>query len=338
MHLLRKKNLLSMHKTEKIEIIEYSENYRNQWDEFVLNSNNGTMFHKQSFLDYHQAGKFDFYHLLFIQNGRIIGLLPGGITDSGKVFWSPLGASYGGIVAEDVPFRLALQMIDTLLEFSYKKSISELYLIPPPIIYNKVFNQHFEYAMLYRRFDFEYHYISHAIDLSDGIYFDKFDIKTQRIINKILKDKNLTIRESKDFEAFYPILLKNKAKHKSKPTHSLNDLKVLNELIPEDLKLYMIYYGDTPIAGSLLFLTNPKVALCFYIMMEYDYKHLKPTFLGIQESCRWAYENGYQWLDIGVSQDTTSDDPMTPSDSLIYFKERFHARGLLRTTYHYKFK
>lgn len=327
-----------MYKKEKIEIIEYIDKYRSDWDSFVSKSNNGTMFHKQSFLDYHETGKFDFYHLMFIQNGKIIGLLPGGLTDSGKVFWSPVGASYGGIVAEDVPFRLALQMVDTLLDFAANKGFEELFLIPPPIIYNKVYNQHFEYAMLYRNFDFEYHYISHAIDISNGDFFEKFDIKTQRIINKIYRDNNISIRESTDFDAFYPILLKNKAKHKSKPTHSLRDLKRLYELIPNEIKLFMIYYDEIPIAGSLLFLTNPKVALCFYIMMEYEYKHLKPTFLGIYENCKWAYENGFQWFDIGVSQDTTSDNPMTPSHNLIYFKERFHARGLLRTTYHYKFK
>ena len=50
-----------------------------------------------------------------------------------------------------------------------------------------------------------------------------------------------------------------------------------------------------------------------------------------------AIEEGYQWVDIGVSQDTAASDPMTPSISLIDFKERFFARGILRSTYHYKF-
>jgi len=55
------------------------------------------------------------------------------------------------------------------------------------------------------------------------------------------------------------------------------------------------------------------------------------------ETVRWAVENGYQWVDIGVSQDTKAEDPMTPSLNLIYFKERFNARGILRSTFHYKF-
>jgi len=55
------------------------------------------------------------------------------------------------------------------------------------------------------------------------------------------------------------------------------------------------------------------------------------------EIVRRAYEEGYRWVDIGVSQDTKSADPMTPSLSLIAFKERFDARGVLRTTFHYHF-
>jgi hypothetical protein len=73
-------------------------------------------------------------------------------------------------------------------------------------------------------------------------------------------------------------------------------------------------------------------------MMLYEYKHLKPIFLCMNETIRWAQEKVYEWFDIGVSQDTSAEDPMTPAESLIYFKERFFARGILRSTFHFKFK
>jgi hypothetical protein len=46
----------------------------------------------------------------------------------------------------------------------------------------------------------------------------------------------------------------------------------------------------------------------------------------------WSKENGYAFVDIGVSQDTSDDNPMTPALSLIRFKEKFDSRGLLRST------
>ncbi len=317
-------------------IQEYDDKYKSEWDDFVENSNNGTIFHKQVFLDYHTPGKFNFHHIMFRRNGELIAVLPGGLSDNNKVFWSPVGASYGSIVTKDVPYSLSLELIDKLIEYAKEKGLSDLYLIPPPIIYNKVYNQHIEYSMLYRRFDFEYHYISHAIDLNIGKDFlEYFDKTARKSIHKILREKKLTIRESDDYTSFNRILIENKARHNIKPTHTLEDMLKLRELMPESLKLFMVYYNDKPIAGSLLFLANNKVSLCFYNMLLYEYEHLRPIYLVMHEVTKWSIENGYEWVDIGVSQDTSAEDPMTPSLNLIYFKERFRARGLLRTTFHY---
>ncbi|MGB9771511.1 MAG: peptidoglycan bridge formation glycyltransferase FemA/FemB family protein [Candidatus Kapaibacteriota bacterium] len=321
----------------KIEVVEYEEKYRNIWDNFVENSNNGTLFHLQSFLQYHPPGKFNFNHLMFFENGKLLAVLPGGIVDQ-KRFWSPVGASYGSLVTEDLPFEKSLRLVDTMMEYFERNGFKEIFLIPPPIIYNKVTTQHIEYAMLYRRFDFELHYISHAIHLrfeKDFItYFDKTARKT---IRKILRENNISIRESNDYASFNDILVKNKAKHNAKPTHSLEDMIRISRLVPNKVRLNMVYFKDKPIAGSWLFICNPKVVLCFYNMLLYEYEHLKPVYLIMYETVRWAIENGFEWVDIGVSQDTKSPDPMTPALSLINFKERFNSRGILRSTYHFKF-
>jgi hypothetical protein len=60
-----------------MEIIEYSEKWKDKWDQFILESNNGTIFHMQKFFDYHSPGKFNFNHLIFIDKGQITALLPG---------------------------------------------------------------------------------------------------------------------------------------------------------------------------------------------------------------------------------------------------------------------
>jgi len=323
----------------KINIIEYNEKYKEQWDEFVENSNNGTMFHLQKFLDYHTPGKFNFKHLMFEKDGELIAVLPGGLTKNNTIYWSPVGASYGSLVTNDVPYHISLELIDALMDYSQQIALKEIYLIPPPIIYNKVYNQHIEYSMHYRKFDFEYNYISHAIDLSIGKDFlNYFDKTARKSIRKILREKKLEIIESNDYVSFNKILIENKARHNVKPTHTLEDMLKLKELLPDKLKLFLVYYQDKPIAGSLLFLTNKQVSLCFYNMLLYEYQHLRPIYLIMYEVTRWSIENGFKWVDIGVSQDTSSDNPMTPSLNLIKFKERFYSRGLLRSTFHYKFK
>ena len=94
-----------------MEVIKYSDEWKEKWDGFVLESNNGTMFHLQKFLDYHTPGKFRFDHLIFLKKGNIFAVLPGAIKNG--VFESPIGASYGSIVTKDVKFADALEIISS---------------------------------------------------------------------------------------------------------------------------------------------------------------------------------------------------------------------------------
>jgi predicted N-acyltransferase len=314
----------------------YTPDDREEWDAFVERSNNGTMFHLHRFLDYHPAGRFPWHHVMFHEEGRLVGVLPGGTNADGTAFWSPVGASYGSIVTEDTSFERSLRITDAFLDYARQQPWQNAYLIPAPLIYTINYSQHVEYAMLYRKAGFELHYISHAIDLKHGHRFlDHFDPTARKSIRKILREGKITIRESDDYAAFHRILLENKAKHGAKATHSLEDLLRLRELMPEKLRLTLVYHDGEPIAGGLLFLANKKVALCFYNMLRYEYEHLRPIYLVMYDTCRWALENGYEWVDIGVSQDTKAEDPMTPSMNLITFKERFDARGILRSTFHF---
>jgi CelD/BcsL family acetyltransferase involved in cellulose biosynthesis len=320
-----------------ITVHRYTEENRVEWETFVARCSNATMFHEQAFLDYHPDGRFVFEHLMFREDGVLVAVLPGGFFKGREhAYWSPVGASYGGFCAPDADFALALRVVDVFLETAKARGWNDAYIIPPPIIYSNPMSQHFEYAMLYRKCDFELHYISHAIQLQPTEnHLSVFDKTARKTIHKIRREQRIRIEDSEDYASFHRILVANKAKHDAKPTHSLEDLLRLKELMPSRLRLMMVYEGDTPIAGSLLFFANTQVVLCFYNMLLYEYEHLKPVYLIMDETVKRAREEGYAWVDIGVSQDTKSDNPMTPSLGLIEFKERFDSHGVLRSTYHF---
>lgn len=316
-------------------IHEYKDENIDEWDNFVINSNNGTIFQQQKFLKYHDAGKFNFTHYLIRHNGKLVAVVPGGYKQNGEIYWSPVGASYGSIVTKDLDFEISLAIVDKLIEFFRIKGTKEIFLIPPPLIYSKIYNQHIEYAMLYRKFDFEYHYISHSISLG-AEYKSNYNRATKYKLNKVKQNLDLKIVQKNDFENFYPILVTNKLKHNATPTHSLSDLYKLDILLPGKIKLFCAYYKDILIGGHLVFITNDNVALCFYNAMDYEYEKLYPAYALAEHVIEWSRANGFKWFDFGVSQDTTSDNPMTPSLSLIYFKEFFNTRGIFRSTYHLK--
>jgi len=317
-----------------MEIIEYSDNWKEKWDKFVIESNNGTIFHQQKFFDYHTPNKFSFKHLIFTENNNIVAVLPGGIIK--ESFESPIGASYGSLVTKDIKFSKALELVDTLINYGKQNSLKELVLTSAPRIYEKHPNENLDFAMLWSGFNYSLHYISSAIKLfPDQDIFQRFQPTVRRNVRKYLNSNELRVEMNDRYDEFYPILLDNKARHNVKPTHSLEDLLKLKQLFPDYIKLFMVYYKDKPIAGSNLFICNEVVTLCFYNMLLYEFEHLKPIHRVMYEVVKWSTENGYQYVDIGVSQDTKAANPMTPSMPLIDFKEKFDAKTVMRNTLKY---
>jgi hypothetical protein len=315
------------------------------WDEFVARSMNGTVFHSQKFLHYHPDGRFDFHDLLFFDGNRLIAVLPGGLRNNGRTFESPLGASYGSFVTEDISAQTALDIVEAFEQHIHSIGVEEVYLTSAPVIYQPLLTQNLDFALVYRGYAYQRHYISHAIDLRhSGVPFDRFQSVARKHIRRVTRENpTVWIEESQPesiremFLEFYPILVENKAKYNVKPTHTLDELLLLNDLLPDFMKLFLVRVGEEPIAGSLLFLANDRVALIFYHMLRYAFDDYKPIYLLMDRVTRWAKEEGYHFVDIGVSQDTSDENPMTPALSLIHFKEKFDSRGVLRSTLHKKY-
>jgi hypothetical protein len=315
-----------------IKVVKYTKELKNTWNSFVENSNNGTIFHSQSFLEYHPEARFNFHHLMFYKNDELIALLPGGLI--GDMYKSPMGASFGGFVVKP---RIGLQDADAIIKafirYCASNLIKEVYITPPMQIYNSTFNESIEYAMHYNHFILISSLFSSVIDFSMIHSKEDLSKNTRHKINKAI-NKGVRIEENKDYDAFYPILLKNKEKFHVPPTHTLEELKKIESLMPGMMTLFLAYYEGKPIAGELLFKCNKQCVLNFYTMHLYEYHNLFAVNYLIEHSIRWCCKNGFRYFDYGVSADTFSIDPMEPSWSLIEFKESMGANGCLRKTYY----
>ncbi len=324
-----------------VRVAQYNEaEHKALWDAFVGRSMNGTAFHLQQFLSYHPAGKFDFHHLLFFDRDRLVAVLPGGLTNSGRRYESPIGASYGSFVVEDIDAATALAIVWAFEDHIEQLGIEEVHLTSAPVLYQPVLSQNLEFALLYSGYAYQRHYISHITLLPEsGDPAEAFDPIAKRYIRRakshypgVTIDEITTETFDQALEEFYPIIVSNKARRDAKPTHSLDDLKQLNKLLPELIKLWLLRLDGELIAGSLIFLPNKRVPLSFYPMMRYEFSDVRPIYLLSEIMMQWAQQNGYRYFDLGVSQDTNDENPMTPALSLIEFKEKFNSRGILRST------
>lgn len=317
-----------------MQIIRYKPDHQEQWDRFVANSNNGNLFHYRNFLTYHIGRTFNDHSLMFLKKGKIIALFPAAerILDSEKVLHSHPGASYGGFVFGKLGYGDADDILEIFEAYCREQEFQRVFFIPTPALYFEHYDETMEYAQLWKKYRVVEDYISSFIDLSgtEEDVFNRMDKRKRRYVRRLLNNPDLRLEWNKNYDEYYPILVRNKAKHKVTPTHSLEELKKLDRLFPGQLNLLMCYYKDEPIGGTLNFTANPRVVIIFYNMIDDNYRELQPASLQIWETVRWAHGEGFKYLDFGVSQLPLAENPLTPSKSLILFKEHFGSRNMIR--------
>lgn len=314
-----------------IEIKKYSLNKFDVWNKFVEESNNGTLFHTLSFLEYHPEAKFDVNHLMILEDGNILGVLPIALFSCNDriIAKSPYGASFGGLVIKDSEYSDTQKIVHSLMNYLISNNISEIWITPPPLFYYKKPTCYTEFLLLKCGFRLEKREITSVISL-DYKGSDPFAILQGRARTAVRKAKQLDvlIEESDDYSAFYEILLKNKNCHNATPTHSLNDLLKIKELCPNSLRLNLALVGGQHIAGILYFVCNPQVVMTFYICHSPGFEKYNAVNLLLYEGIMWAKHKGYKYLDLGT---TTVD--MEPREGLFKFKESLGSAGHFKDTY-----
>ena len=299
----------------------------------MQSSNNGTLFHYRSFLTYHIDRKFEDHSLIFEKKGKMIALFPAAeiIKDSNKILHSHAGATFGGLVYDDLTFEEANEIIVYLLDYCKGIGFLSIFLVQTPQLYNLRNNETLEYALHWHGFEAEETYFSSFIDLTSKVEaIDLISSRKKRYLKKLSVDENIRFEWNGSLDDFYPILCENKKKHGSLPTHSKAELEKLMNLMPENFHLLMMYKDDKPIGGTFNFIATSQVGIIFYNMINYEFEEFNPASFQILETMKWAKANKLKYLDFGVSQLPQADNPLSPSPNLIRFKEQFSSRGMLR--------
>jgi lipid II:glycine glycyltransferase (peptidoglycan interpeptide bridge formation enzyme) len=117
-------------------------------------------------------------------------------------------------------------------------------------------------------------------------------------------------------------------RHNVSPTHTLSELLKLKTLFPDKIILFGAYRKEKLLGGMIIFVTNPKVILAFYISHDNSFQSYRPVNLLFYEVIKWGRNRGFKFLDLG-----TFTLNMEPNWGLGRFKENFNARGFLRDTY-----
>lgn len=316
-----------------IQVEIYQPEFRSRWEKFIRSADNGTLFHRQLFLDYHPAHRFTSRHLIFRKKNRILALLPAAVRDvkGTKTLVSHPGASYGGfVVTPRLGIRDAHLLIEGFRNYLNEEHFQRAELTPPPLFYSAHPNNYLDFALLKQGFKYLKRELTSVVPLPgrDVEILPLFKSEARTATRRAQK-LGVAVRESGDYEDFYHILRSNlRMRHDVAPTHTLEELLRLRSLLPDEIRLFSAYLKEEQIAGVVLFLCNPQVMLAFYISHRQEFQKYRSVNLLFHEIMSWGQRRGFAYLDFG-----TFTLNMEPNWGLGKFKETFGAKGLFRDTY-----
>lgn len=317
--------------------IEELNKYPEDWDKLIDNSLNGTLFHKQKFLSYHNEKFIEKFKIIKIyKNSKLVCLLDFiQINNEGKkCLKSPYGGSYGSFIFLENPnYSLSNELLDKFLNYLKKNNYDEVYLVPTPdFLFENSFNT-FEFCLIQKNFKLLYYDISSVCKIKSFLdYEEKFYSRKTKYDLKKLAEKKFTIKKNDKIEDLNYILKKNFKKHCTNPTHNFDEIKYLVKNLSDNIDYFVLYNNEgTPISSIFLFYITNNSASLFYISQDPNYQSQRSITFLIDHVLKYLFKKDCLIIDFG-----TSSVKNIPRPSLFDFKEKFNTLGYFRKTFYWK--
>lgn len=309
------------------EIRIYRESLKNEWNEHIARSKNGTFLTDRNYMDYH-SDRFKDFSLMFYSKDKLSAVLPGNIKDN--VYYSHQGLTYGGLII-DSKCKTAdvCRIFEEANTFLKGHGIKKIVYKPAPWIYATVPAEEDLYAITN---------VCHGRiagrDISSTIILDnkpKFSELRRRCMKKA-KATGIEIKESYDIATFWKILDNNlENKYGVAPVHTCGELELLAGRFPENIKLYMAYLGEEALGGTVTYI-NKQTVHTQYISASPKGKSLGALDLLFSELINNVFTD-YTYFDFGKS---TEREGTYLNENLIFQKEGFGGRGVCYDTYEWE--
>lgn len=307
------------------DIIRYTPDRKDEWNQFVAASKNGTFLFFRDYMDYH-SDRFKDCSLMFYREGRLYALLPA--NEANGIFYSHQGLTYGGLVmSTQCRAAMVRDAFFALNDYLRLQGFSRVIFKQIPWIYA---TQPSEEAL------FAIANVCHAQlrnrDIASVVMLDRrlpFSTLRKRGVKKGLQ-AGLSVREQTDFTLYWRMLEQHLGqKFQAKPVHSLDEIMLLKRRFPNNIRLMTVCKDDVIVGGTLLYDCGQTVKTQYIMASEEGRRWGALDFLFDNLLDRYEAE-GRQFFDFGTSNKTENDDL---NDSLIFQKEGFGARAVCYDTY-----
>ena len=310
----------------KYSIENASSNDLHNWDMFVDNSINGTIYHKRKFLSYHgNLFKKNERWLVVKKGSEVIAQISYCLFKINQLIIgrSPYGGSYGGFIFKNQPNYKTISEIIKLFNVHLIRNHINSFTITHPIACCSV--NHLDlipYVLMENGYQSISREISSIIKFSNN-NLDEIVSSRARNMEKKAINSGVVIQNLASIDDFWIPMSETYKRHGSKPTHTKNQLISLMKKFPKQITLDVAYLKNKPIAGVCYFAINKNLKCTFYFCQKTkDQKYQGLSYL-IMSGLRKAKTEGYKYLDFGT----------TSLENFFSFKESFSRDTNFRETF-----
>ena len=318
-------------------LVPYNPAMKEMWDCAVRASRNGTFLFRRDYMDYH-CDRFEDHSLCFFDDhNKWVACLPACCLHNEKVVTSHGGLTYGGFILSPHATCEDVLAMFNLSVSHYRAHGFERFLYKPiPYIYNSYPSEEDLYALFQQGALLISCAVSSTVDLCNPLPLSQLRTRKQRKAQKAqLKVCSYELVPVSEREAalceFWRILTDVlSVYHQTKPVHTFNEIKRLQALFPENIRLYTTLSGspDHIVAGCVVYETT-HVAHVQYIAANAEGRSLGALDL-LFSVLRQSYAQRLRYLDFGIS---TEDQGRRLNAGLLFQKEGFGGRAVCYDCY-----
>jgi hypothetical protein len=312
-----------------MQILPYSKQDAAEWDRVIAHCPMATFLHTRRFLSYHGDRFRDASVILRDEEGRIAGLLPAAVDprDDRRVVSHP-GITFGGLLhAGNLFGERMIEAFEALMSYYRGQGITSLHYKAVPYIYHQSPSGDDLYTLFRigaRRFRCD---LSCAIDLANR---REPSSRRKRGLKKAISRGVKVVAGAQYVDDLWAVLEETlERKLGEKPVHSLDEIKNLQRLFPENIRFTVGLLDGEIVAGITLF-SSRSVTRAQYIASNERGNDVSALDAVLEHAIEQARAEGRRYFDFGTSN---RNDGQHLSASVYQFKTEFGAGGVAHEFY-----
>ena len=320
------------------QILPYSSEQEQRWDHFVMeDSMNGTFLQTRKFLNYHPEGRFTDASFLVEKSGIIVAVVPGCNVD-GK-FISHQGSTFGGpVISKDFYSGHKILGIIKAIDNYVTQNFKSVKFKPTSPIFASVPTDLVDYALEQTGYS-RHTELSCYTPIVNNV--DPLENCKRECRHNFRQAEKLNLRYGEipdsNMEHFYELLKLSKARHNTKPVHSLDELYDLKKRFPEEILFRGVWQknqnvqDETYLSGMMIFYFKQAKTFHFqYLGPDDSMRDTNATTALFIYAMREAAQKGCDKFSWGIS---TEDGGAYLNENLYRFKEAFGALPCVNARY-----